>query len=198
MTSAKRRQVHRLTAVGAAALCLTGGAGAAQERAALENAHRYDQRAIGALKANYLVKFAPFVTWPEAAREGGVSAFRLCIGGHDPLGPSIDRAARGVRVGERPIVVIRLPVVAKGADCHVLFVSTSRAQTSREMLAAVSGRPVLTVADERVEAPGAMIQFVTLEGRLRFDIRPGAAEAEGLVVSSKLLSLSAPLRSPVR
>jgi hypothetical protein len=86
--------------------------------------------------------------------------------------------------------VTRLPVVTKGADCHVLFVSPSRGQTPREMIAAVAGRPVLTIADEGLDAPSAMIQFVTLESRVRFEVRGEAAQTEGLAVSSKLLSLS--------
>jgi hypothetical protein len=37
-----------------------------------------------------------------------------------------------------------------------------------------------------------MIQFVNVAGRVRFEIRADAAQAEDLTVSSKLLSLSAP------
>jgi len=148
-------------------------------------------RGSDAIKAGYLSKFPPFAAWPEAVFEAPSSPFRLCIAGVDPFGQVLDRATRGRRVGEHPIVVVRLPNVAKSADCHMLFISASRAQTPRQMLAAVAGRPVLTVADEMLDAPEAMIQFVTTEGRVRFIIRAEAAQAEGLVLSSKLLALSA-------
>ncbi|UAL09231.1 YfiR family protein [Caulobacter segnis] len=144
-----------------------------------------------ALKAGYLAKFTPFVDWPDAAFEGPTSPFHLCIGGHDPFGGAIDRVAGGLRVGEHPVVVIRLSPVAKGADCHLLFLSASRRQTPQQMLAAVAGRPVLTVADETLDAPGAVVQFVTLESRLRFTIRADMAQVAGLTLSSKLLALSA-------
>lgn len=143
-----------------------------------------------AVKAGYLTKLTPFAAWPDSAFESPSSPFRLCVGGHDPFGPVIDRVTRGRRVGDHPMTVVRLPTVAKGADCHMLFVSSSRAQLPQQMVAAVAGRPVLTVADERLDAPGAMIQFVTVDGRLRFEIRAEAAQTEGLVLSSKLLSLS--------
>ncbi|HJV40292.1 YfiR family protein [Caulobacter sp.] len=151
-------------------------------------------RGASAVKAGYLSKFPPFTAWPETAFENVSSPFRLCVAGSDPFGPILDRATRGRRVGEHPMVVTRLPSVAKGADCHMLFVSTSRVQTPRQMLAAVAGRPVLTVADEMLDAPDAMIQFVTVEGRVRFVIRAEAVQAEGLILSSKLLSLSTPQR----
>lgn len=182
-----RRRPQTILAVALAALCATGGPTLAGDRGGW--------RGSNTVKAGYLSKFPPFAAWPETAFEGASSPFRLCVAGVDPFGPVLDRATRGRRVGEHPVVVVRLPTVAKGADCHMLFVSASRAQTPRQMLAAVAGRPVLTVADDRLDAPEAMIQFVIAEGRVRFIIRAEAAQAEGLALSSKLLALSTPQRS---
>lgn len=148
-----------------------------------------------AVKAAYLYKFTPFVEWPASAFRGAASPFRLCIGGRDPFRGLMDRAARGRRVGDHPMVVVRLPIVTKGAsDCHLLFLAPSRAQTPQQMLAAVAGQPVLTVADEALDASGAMVQFVALDRRVRFEIRSDAVQASGLVLSSKLMALSAPPR----
>lgn len=144
-----------------------------------------------ALKAGYLAKFTPFVDWPEEAFEAPGSPFRLCIGGRDPFGGAIDRVAGALHVGDHPVSVIRLPTVAKGAGCHLLFLSASRQQTPQQMLAMVAGKPVLTVADEELEAPGAIVQFVIIDSRLRFSIRADVAQAAGLTLSSKLLALSA-------
>lgn len=168
---------------------------AALAACALAGAARAGEHEPGyALKAGYLAKFTPFVDWPETAFEGPASPFHLCIGGRDPFGAVIDRVAGGLRVGDHPVVVVRLSPVAKGADCHMLFLSASRRQTPQQMLAAVAGRPVLTVADETLDAPGAVVQFVTLGSRLRFAIRSDMAQAAGLTLSSKLLALSAPPR----
>lgn len=164
-------------------------AGAAQAR---------EQEPGYALKAGYLAKFTPFVDWPETAFEAPGSPFRLCVGGRDPFGGTIDRVAGTLHVGDHPVIVIRLPTVAKGAVCHLLFLSASRQQTPQQMLAVVAGKPVLTVADEDLEATGAMVQFVTVENRLRFSIRADAAQAAGLTLSSKLLALSAPPRDSGR
>lgn len=150
------------------------------------------------LKAGYLYKFTPFVRWPAEAFESAHSPFRLCVAGHDPLGEILDETARGRRVNGHPMVVVRLPTLAKGAGCHMLFLGASRSQTAQEMLALTAGQPVLTVADEALEAPDAVIQFVTIEGRVRFEIRADAAQANGLALSSKLLALSASSREPAK
>ncbi len=146
------------------------------------------------MKASYLYKFTPFVDWPTGAFEGPTSPFRLCIGGRDPFRGIMDRTARGRRVGDHPLVVVRLPTVARGAGCHLLFVGAAHGQSPQQMLTIVAGEPVLTVADEALDAPGAVVQFVTVAGRLRFVIRSDAAQANGLVLSSKLLALSTPAR----
>ena len=116
------------------------------------------------------------------------------MGGRDPFGGTIDRVAGALHVGDHPVTVVRLPTVAKGAGCHLLFLSASRQQTPQQMLATVAKKPVLTVADEDLEVSGAMVQFVTVGNRLRFSIRADAAQAAGLTLSSKLLALSAPPR----
>lgn len=151
-----------------------------------------------AVKAGYLYKFTPFVDWPAAAFEAPSSPFRLCIVGHDPFGGVVDHAARGARVGEHPVVVVRLPAVARSPACHMLFLAASRGQTPQQVMAMVAGQPVLTVADEGLDAPGAVIQFVVIDSRLRFEIRADAAQAAGLTVSSKLLALAAQPRESVR
>ncbi len=148
-----------------------------------------------AVKANYLYKFTPFVEWPPAAFEAQASPFNLCVAGHDPFGEAMERVVRDRRVGDHPVMVIRLPVVAKGAACHLLFLGRSRVQTPQQMLAAVAGQPMLTVADQGLSAKGAMVQFVMLEGRVRFEIRSDAVQAGGLTLSSKLQALSAPQKA---
>lgn len=192
LTRRARGKPHRLGAAAAVALCLTGGVAQAADAARETHGRHHPHQGAYSIKANHLAKFPAFVVWPDAAFETPASPFRLCIGGQDPFGTVIERAMTDVRVGDHPMTVIRLPLVSKAADCHVLFVSASRAQTPRDMLAAVAGHPVLTVADEGLDAPGAMIQFVSAGGRVRFEIRADMAQTEGLTVSSKLLSLSAP------
>jgi len=141
-----------------------------------------------AVKANYLYKFTPFVEWPPRAFASAAEPFSICVAGRDPFGRALDEAVRGKRVADRPVAVRRLEVVEKGMNCQVLFAGRSEAQGPAAMLQAVTGEPVLTVADEAVR--GAMIRFVLVDGRVRFDVDAAAAAAGGLAISSKLVGLS--------
>jgi hypothetical protein len=156
-----------------------------------EAAGAQDRSIEYAVKAAYLYKFAPFVEWPPHAFASASSPLQLCIVGHDPFGANLDQAVSGQRVGGRPVVVRRLERVDVASGCHIAFLGVSHAQTTADALRALRGSPTLTVADN-VRDAGAIIRFVIKDNRVRFDIDTAAAAANGVTISSKLLSLATP------
>lgn len=146
-----------------------------------------------AVKATYLYKFAPFIAWRAGA---GAGPFQICVVGEDPFGPVLDRAVAGLPLGRRPVTVRRMAAAARGTGCHVLYIGGSSEQSAAEALREVKGEPVLTVTDaaRKPDAKG-VIHFWMAGGRVRFDIDPAAAAAQGLTVSSKLMALSAKARA---
>ena len=58
------------------------------------------------------------------------------------------------------------------------------------MTQSLARRPVLTVSEDGVGQPAAIIRFVPLQGRVRFAVDAAAAQSAGLVISSKLLALA--------
>lgn len=177
----------RRAAAVATALILAGGpAAAAPGPPSLEYA----------IKASYLVKFAPFVVWPAAtatATGGDATApMRICVVGRDPFGALLDDMVRDEQVNGRGIAIARMAAVtpATGAACNIMFAGKPDGQPTADMLKAVAGLPVLTVTDRSRGVPGGMIQFVMRGGRVRFMIDAAAAGNCGLQISSKLLTLS--------
>lgn len=142
-----------------------------------------------AVKASYLVKFAPFVEWPPRAFASGGKSFLICIAGEDPFGAQIDEVAYGQKVGGRPIALQRLGAGASASGCQILFLGRLGQPGSMEH-PNVAGQPVLTVTDRNSGVGGGMIRFVMQAGRVRFQIDEGAARANGLTISSKLLGLA--------
>jgi len=136
-----------------------------------------------AVKATYLYKFAPFVTWPS-----GGQTFTICVVGTDPFGPLLDRAVAGQQASGRPIAVRRLALADKSQPCDIAYIGGSAAQSVRDALRALHGAPVLTVTDSG--SPAGVIDFTLDQGRVRFRIDDEAAAENGLVISSKLLSLA--------
>jgi hypothetical protein len=146
------------------------------------------------VKAAFLYNFAKFVEWPAGA---GVDA-PLVIGvlGKDPFGSQIDRAVEGKTVNGRRLMIKRFSSLEAYEYCHILFVSSSERSNLPQIIAAVRNSSVLTVSEtERFAHIGGIINFVTIENRIRFEINQAAAERAGLKISSKLLSLARVVRT---
>lgn len=145
-----------------------------------------------AVKATYLYKFAPFVSWRAGQPGGAADPFQICILGADPFGATLDQAVASRRVGRRPVQVRRVGAAERGMGCHVLYLGGGQPQSSEEALAALRGEPILTVTDAaRGPGPHGMIHFWVQGGRVRFQIDAATASAAGLSISSKLLALNA-------
>ena len=141
-----------------------------------------------AVKATFLYKFAPFVTWPNSAPAPGAHPFTICVVGADPFGPVLDRAVAGQLYGQSPYQITRMDTIGPQSPCDIAYLGGSRGQSVEAALRTLHGAPVLTVTDEG--SPSGMIAFAVENGRVRFRIDQVEAQAAGLVISSKLLSLA--------
>jgi hypothetical protein len=76
-------------------------------------------------------------------------------------------------------------------SCNALFIGAGEVARLPRLLAALRGRPVLTLADfDRAAERGVMIGLVRVESRLVFEVNLEAARLGGLRVSAKLLRLA--------
>lgn len=168
-------------AIGLLALVILLGAGAGPA-GAREASLEYP------VKAAFLYKFGSFVIWPAPAFSGPGAPLVVCVVGRDPFGALLDRTVRGQTIDGRSVVVRRFSTAQAGEPCHIAFLGGSREQSVEAAAAALAGSPVLTVSEG--PAPGAVIQFLVIENRVRFVIDQRVADAAGLSISSKLLNLA--------
>ncbi|HEU5481925.1 MAG TPA: YfiR family protein [Sphingomicrobium sp.] len=147
-----------------------------------------------AVKAAFLPRFARYVTWPPTARPNGSDPFVLCVIGNDPFGDGLDTAARTQSVDGRRIAVRRLDSVESAGQCHIAYVGGTGSQSIGVMLAALDGRPVLTITDAKHGSPRGIIHFSIVSGRVRFFIDEATAAKRGLAISSRLLALAISVR----
>lgn len=142
------------------------------------------------VEAAFLPRFARYVIWPPAARPNGADPFVLCVIGSDPFGDGLDSAARSQSVDGRRIIVRRMDSTANAAQCHIAFVGGSRVQSIGQMLAALRGKPILTVTDSHSGDARGIVDFSVVGGRVRFFIDNSDASSRGLNISSRLLALA--------
>lgn len=143
-----------------------------------------------ALKAAFLYNFAKFVSWPEQ-RSASDSPVLFCVVGDDPFEGRLAAVLRGRSLDGSPLEVLHLTDATDARRCHVAFVASSETCMASSALSALEGTPVLTVGETQAFSDaGGMIRFRIEDNRVRFDVNMAAARAEGIEISSKLLSLA--------
>jgi len=142
------------------------------------------------IKAAYLFNFAQFVQWPPQAFSSPSAPMVIGILGSDPFGGKLDRIVRGEVLRGHRLTVRHVGGTGDLRSCQILFIPKSESGRVQEALAAVRGSAVLTVGDsDHFVAQGGMIGFVMAGKSVRFQINSGAAQREGLTISSRLLRL---------
>lgn len=178
-TWAAMRLLHWLAAAAVLLAALSVGRAWAQEGQAAE--YR--------IKAAFLCKFGNYVEWPPAAFAGADSPFSIGVLGPQAVADEVTAAARGQLSNGRPIAVRRLAPGDPLDGLHVLFIARASGSRQAEALAAVKDKPVLTVT-ETDSASVAVVNFLIVDEKVKFDISLPAAERSNLKVSARLLGVA--------
>jgi hypothetical protein len=140
------------------------------------------------VKAVFLFNFSQFVEWPAGTFPDPDAPFIIGVLGQDPFGAQLDEVVRGETVIKRSMAIRRYRNVSELQDCNILYIGRSELRELPQILATLKGHHVLTVSDAvDAEQTGVMIQLVNDHNRIRLRIDVGAARAESLTISSKLL-----------
>jgi len=178
--AARRAALRHLALSLAAGVVLTAAVPASPVRAAPTMAEYR-------IKAAFLYKFLSYVEWPPGALRDGP----LVIGvvGPQRLAAELREVTAGQSVDGHAVSVQQLAGSDTVGDVHVLFLAGKDGDSPTDELAAARGRPVLTITESDIEA-GAVINFVVVDDRVRFDIALPAADANRLKISARLLNVA--------
>lgn len=172
----------KLTTPGRILLLLLGSLLVAQAQAQATPEYR--------AKAGFLYNFVAFTEWP--ARVG--TPLPVCVYGGNPFGDELN-ALEGKTVNGRTLTVRYPGSLGQLKGCRVVFVTASAVDSVPEMLEALRGEPVLTVADSggALDA-GVGINMHLRQSKIAFEVNLAAARRAELTLSSKLLRLASEVR----
>jgi hypothetical protein len=136
-----------------------------------------------AIKATFVYKFVPFVTWPSSQ----LADFNVCTEGDDRVAELLAQTASSQNIDGRVVSVRTLVAGQPTDDCRILYIATT--VPADAVLDSTHGKAVLTITQAGGPNHG-IIQFVTIDHHVRFDIDTKLAADDGLTISSKLLVLA--------
>jgi len=103
----------------------------------------------------------------------------------------LERTIAGKTINGRSCRVKVYPTPEHIDHCEILFLPRSEARQTQAAIAAVGGKPILTVSElEHFSSDGGMIEFVLIDDTVKFDINLGAVERSGLKIGSELLRVA--------
>jgi hypothetical protein len=143
------------------------------------------------VEAAYLQKFPGFVDWPADVFRTPASPIVIGVAGAPRVLEELAKIARGRRVLGRPVEAKAVSAGDPIRDVHVLFVGAGAAAEAKALLDEARQGHVLTVTDLPAGLKaGAVLDFVRIDGRLRFEASLAAARRAEVKLSSRLLSVA--------
>jgi hypothetical protein len=156
--------------------------------AAISPAHAADGYSEDAVKAAYLYRFAGYVDWPDLG--AGSEPFTIAVLGSPAVVQELKHLLPNLTVNHHPAEVREVRGLHDLGRAQILYVGAGHAAFLRT-LTPTQDHPMLLVTDEEggLDA-GGVLNFVTVDRRVRFEVSLTAAERSRLKISSELLTVA--------
>lgn len=148
------------------------------------------------IKATYLYKFASYVEWPPHIFMKINDPVTIGVLAADEIGEALSkikelRSAKGRRAVAVKILTPGDALAESLRGVQILFIGRRVSAKIKKILGSIHAPAVLIVT----ESPGAlsagsMINFVTVDERIRFDVSMDNAERGDLKISARLLAVA--------
>jgi hypothetical protein len=140
------------------------------------------------VKAAYLFRFADYVEWPDPPVAS--HPFVIAVMGQLGMARALKKLQAGHLIHQQVVQVIELTRVQELETAQVLYVGAGYKDFLRTIIE-TDTPPLLIVTDEDQGLDlGGVVNFVTIDNRVRFEVSLTAAERRHLKVSADLLSVA--------
>lgn len=138
--------------------------------------------------AAYLYKFGSYVVWPDEVFENSSSPITIGVVDAPELADELRRMVEGRTINGRQVLIRKLKPGGPAEGLHVLFIGGTDTGQVAGVLSDVRTQPILTVtALENGLDQGSVMNFVVVDGKLRFEVSAQAGRHNGLNISARLL-----------
>jgi len=141
-----------------------------------------------AVKAAYLFRFAGYIEWPDG--DLGDHPFVIDVSGGADVAAELRRLVPGHLINHRLVAVHEVSRAEEVDGAQVVYVGPEHEEFLRA-LRRRENEPVLVVTDEEQGLElGGVLNFLTVDKHVRFEVSLTAAEHAHLKISAELLAVA--------
>jgi YfiR/HmsC-like len=178
------REITGFACAGAALLGIVSAVNGAAPPAVADASYSED-----AVKAAYLYRFAGYIDWPADAL--AETPFTIAVFGAPGVASELQRLLPAHPINKGIAQVRQIKRVQDVGSAQILFVGSGHAEVLRTLNSSAAHPSILVVTDEEGGLnSGSVLNFLTIDRRVRFEISVTAAERSKLKISSDLLSVA--------
>ena len=149
------------------------------------------------LKSAFIHNFARMVKWPETDSSASSGTLQVCVieadSSDDEVTETLYRRING-KEAQGLVVDVRSWKEDDAEDpsnCQIVFFVAETGALMPELIDLLAANHILTIGEtETFAGQGGVINFVTVDTKVRFEINPDAAERAGLTINSQLIRLA--------
>ena len=142
-----------------------------------------------AVKAAYLFRFAGYIGWPE--RGSTETPFTIDVLGAPGIARELRLLLPGHPINGQVAQVREIAGARDWGNAQIVYVAAGNAELLRTLRPQDRGRSMLLVTDEEGGlSTGSILNFLTVDRNVRFEVSLTAAQRWGLNISSELLGVA--------
>jgi hypothetical protein len=149
------------------------------------------------VKAAYLYRFTQYIEWPSAP--ASTQPFTIAVLNAPGVAAELERLLPDHPIKNTVAQVRVITRISELGHAQMLYLGAAPPGRLRSLIESIAFGPVLLVTDseEGLEL-GSVLNFVTVENRVRFEVSLTAADKSRFRISSELLAVAARVRGGSR
>lgn len=132
----------------------------------------------------FLYNFAINGQWPSENAD-----FTIGVLGQPALAKELETISSEKTIGTQKIKVMQFSNSSKVQNCNILFIPAENSNALTDVNAKLSNTPTLIVTQKNGLAKKSGINFIVVDGKLRFEVNNTSIEKRGIKLSNKIKSL---------
>jgi hypothetical protein len=138
-------------------------------------------------KAIFVYNFIKYIEWPAAGQQFKIGV----LNGTPEVMTAFEKMIEKKSGEGQKIVLENYRSASAVSNCNILFIPDNQSTTLAEVSAKMAGKPTLIVTEaDGLIKKGSGINFIVIDGKLRFELNRSTLKSADLKVSSNLLGLA--------